>query len=422
MYALVDCNNFYASCERVFRPELNGKPVVVLSNNDGCVIARSNEAKALGVPMGAPAFKFQELFKQHGVNVFSSNYALYGDMSNRVMTILGEMSPEIEIYSIDEAFLRFSNCNYLNFEEHGKAMREQVVRSTGIPVSIGFAPTKALSKLANRIAKKFPERTGGVYVINSEEKRQKALKWLPVEDIWGIGRRYAKKLKYHGVNTAFDFTQQPDAWIKKNFSIVGLRLKHDLEGKLTLGMDEEKLKKNIATTRSFEQMYTRFDEVKERVVTFAVTCAEKLRKQGSCCKTVMVFIHTNGFKADMPQYSRNVILKLPYATNSGIELARFASKGLEHIFKEGFNYKKAGVIVMDLVPENERQMTLFEQVNMKHVQLMKAVDYLNRSIGFQKVKLASQDMGRTWKMKQEKLSPRYTTRLNEAMLINNSYF
>jgi DNA polymerase V len=418
MYALVDCNNFYASCERVFRPELNGKPVVVLSNNDGCVIARSNEAKALGVPMGAPAFKYDKLFRDNGVAVFSSNYALYGDMSNRVMTILGEMSPEIEVYSIDEAFLRFRNCGYLELEQHGKAMRKRVLDSTGIPVSVGFAPTKALAKVANRIAKKFPERTSGVYVIDNEHKREKALRWLSIDDVWGIGRRYAKKLRYYGVDTAFDFTQKTDAWVKKNFSVVGLRLKYDLEGKATLAMEEAKEKKNIATTRSFEKMYTEFDELKERVVTFAVTCAEKLRKQKSCCASVMVFIHTNGFKPDMPQYSRNVVVKLPYPTNSGIELAKFATRGLAYVFRQGFHYKKAGVVVMDLVPENERQMTIFEKPNLKHLSLMKAVDKLNAALGQQKIKLASQDLGRTWKMRQEKLSPRYTTRLNEVLTIH----
>lgn len=417
MYALVDCNNFYASCERVFRPELNGKPVVVLSNNDGCVIARSNEAKALGVPMGTPAFKYQQLFNQNHITVFSSNYALYGDMSNRVMTLLGEMAPEMEIYSIDEAFLRFDHCNYLKLETHGIAMREKVLRSTGIPVSVGFAPTKALSKVANRIAKKFTERTGGVYLIDSDEKQEKALRWLPIEDVWGIGRRYAKKMKYHGVNTAFDFTQKSDAWVKKNFSVVGLRLKHELEGKPTLEMETAKAKKNIATTRSFEKMHTEFDELKERVVTFAVTCAEKLRKQQSCCNALLVFVHTNGFKPEMPQYSRNVVVKLPYPSNSAIELARFAAQGLECIFQKGFHYKKAGVIVMDITPDTERQMTLFEGPNLKHISLMKVIDTLNQTIGQQKIKLASQDLNRTWKMKQEKLSPRYTTRLDEAITI-----
>jgi len=417
MYALVDCNNFYASCERIFRPELNGKPVVVLSNNDGCVIARSNEAKALGVPMGAPAFKYQKLFDENDVAVFSSNYALYGDMSARVMSILGEMAPEIEIYSIDEAFLRFDNCDYLNFAAHGKELRRRVMGSTGVAVSVGFAPTKALAKAANKVAKKFSNQLGGVHIIDSDEKRIKALKWLPIEDVWGIGRQYAKKLQQQGVKTAYDFTLKNDNWVKKNFSVVGLRLKRDLEGIPNIGFEAVKAKKNIATTRSFDVMYTNIEDIRERVITFAVTCAEKLRKQHSCCRSVLVFLHTNGFREDLPQYSRNMVVKLPFATNSGIELSKFAVKALSCIFRPGYSYKKAGVMVFDLIAENERQITLFEAPNLKHMALMKTVDKVNKELGQQKIKLAGQDLGRTWKMRQERLSPRYTTRLDEVITI-----
>ncbi|MBN1769209.1 MAG: Y-family DNA polymerase [Prolixibacteraceae bacterium] len=419
MFALVDCNNFYASCERLFRPWLNGRPVVVLSNNDGCVIARSNEAKALGIPMGAPAFKYNELFQKNGVAVFSSNYALYGDLSSRVMSILSEMAPEIEVYSIDEAFLQFDNCYRINFQQHGKAMRDKVLRNTGIPTSVGFAPTKALAKLANRIAKKFPDRTGGVYVIDTDEKRLKALQWLDIEDVWGIGRRYSKRLRACGVNTAYDFVQQPGNWVKKNFSVVGLRLKYELEGRKTLPVEETVPRKNIATTRSFERMYTQLDELNERVVTFAVSCAEKLRKQNSCCRTIMVFIHTNGFRSDLQQYSQNIVIKLPFASNSGIELANFARLGLQKIFREGYQYKKAGVIVMDLVSEHELQLNIFKNSDPRHRMLMKAVDELNHEMGQQKVRLASQSPGRTWKMRQEKLSQRYTTRLSEVFSVRS---
>ncbi len=223
MFALIDCNNFYASCERVFRPDLNGKPVVILSNNDGCVIARSNEAKAIGIPMGAPAFKFDELFKQNNVHVFSTNFPLYGDMSNRVMNILSDFSPDMEIYSIDECFLKLHGFELFNLQEHGLNMRLKVVKWTGIPISVGMAPTKALAKAANRIAKKFPERTNGVYIIDTDEKREKALKWLKIEDVWGIGRQHAKRLQDIGVLTAFDFIKLSDDWVKKDMSIVGLR-------------------------------------------------------------------------------------------------------------------------------------------------------------------------------------------------------
>ena len=234
MFALVDCNNFYASCERVFRPDLNGKPVVVLSNNDGCVIARSNEAKSLKIPMGAPAFEFKEVFEKNNVQVFSSNYALYGDMSFRVMTILSKFSPEVEIYSIDEAFLQFDGFDLFSLQEIGLKIRKAVYKSTGIPVSVGFAETKALAKVANKIAKKFTDRTGGVYIINTDEKRVKALKWTKVEDVWGIGRQHTKRLEYYGVKSAFDFVLMADGWVRKNMAVVGLRLKRELEGKRTL--------------------------------------------------------------------------------------------------------------------------------------------------------------------------------------------
>ncbi|NNK82568.1 MAG: Y-family DNA polymerase [Flavobacteriaceae bacterium] len=417
MFALVDCNNFYASCERVFRPDLNEKPVVVLSNNDGCVIARSNEAKLLGIPMGAAAFKFKETLEKHTIAVFSSNYALYGDMSNRVMNLLTSFTPEIEVYSIDEAFLKFENCNYINFYTYGAKIQQTVTKSTGIPISIGFAPTKALAKVANRIAKKFNNKFKGVYIIDTEGKRIKALKWLNVEDVWGIGRRHAKRLNKLGITTAYQFTQQSDQWVRKHMSVVGLRLKHDLEGKPTLDIETIKTKKNIATTRSFDKNYSDFEKIKERVSTFSISCAEKLRKQKSNCNALMVFLHTNGHRKDLPQYRRNIVIKTPFPTNSSMELSDFAIQGLKRIFKDGYQYKKAGVIVMDITPEHEQQIRLFENSNPKHKSLMHAVDKLNKTIGQDKVKLASQDLKRTWKMRQEKLSPRYTTQLDEIIKV-----
>jgi DNA polymerase V len=282
MFALVDCNNFYASCERVFRPQLNHQPIVVLSNNDGCVVARSNEAKDLGIPMGAPAFEYKELFEKNKVHVFSSNYALYGDMSSRVMNILSTYTPDFEVYSIDEIFLQFKGFELFDLMQMGVEMKDKVVQWTGIPISVGFAPTKALSKVANRVAKKFPERTNGVYIIDSEESRIKALKWLKIEDVWGIGYQHSKRLQAQGVHTAYQFTQLSDEWVKKKLSVVGLRLKHDLEGKPTLMLEEKKKKKAIATTRSFDKMLTNFEDINERVATFAVTCAEKLKTPKQC--------------------------------------------------------------------------------------------------------------------------------------------
>ena len=417
MFALVDCNNFYASCERVFRPDLNGKPIVVLSNNDGCVIARSNEAKDLGIPMGAPAFEYEKVFQQQKVHVFSANFALYGDMSHRVMSVLSDYSPDMEIYSIDECFLSLKGFEFFNLQEYGMLMRNKVVKWTGIPISVGIAPTKALSKVANRIAKKFSGRTKGVYIIDSEESRIKALKWLKVEDVWGIGRQHAKRLQAQGVKTAYDFTLLNDAFVRKQMSIIGLRLKHDLQGIPTLNLDEVQPKKNIATTRSFDGNYTKFEQISERVSTFAVSCAEKLRKQNSCCNSLMVFVHTNRHRKDLPQYSRNIVIKLPFATNSSIELSKFAIQALKQIFKEGYSYKKAGVIVQDFTPQDSVQKSLFEERNEKHIPLMKAVDKLNALFGQQKIRLASQDAKRVWKMKQEKLSPNYTTKLADIITI-----
>lgn len=418
VFALVDGNNFYASCERVFNPKLNGKPIVVLSNNDGCVIARSNEAKALGIPMGAPAFEWEQVFVKNKVQVFSANFALYGDMSNRVMTLLGTYTPDIEIYSIDEAFLKFSGFDkYFNLHHYCQNMKQSVTQSTGIPLSIGVAPSKALAKIANKIAKKFPEQTNGCHIIDSEEKRLKALKWQKVEDVWGIGRQHAKRLNAIGVKTAYEFTQIPDAWIKKHMSIVGLRLKQDLSGQAVLDLEDIKLKKNIATTRSFEAMYANIDELKERISTFAVSCAEKLRKQHSCCTALLVFLRTNPFREDLPQFSASTVVDLPFPSNSTIELSHYACIALEKIFKKGYLYKKAGVMVLDFMPENQIQLNVFEQSDPRHVPLMQAIDKLNSIYGQQKIRLASQDLKRIWKMKQEKLSPKYTTRLADVVVV-----
>ena len=417
MFALVDCNNFYASCQRVFEPHLIGKPVVILSNNDGCVIARSNEAKVLGIPMGAPAFEYKKLFEDNNVFVYSSNYALYGDMSSRVMNILSTFSPEIEVYSIDEAFLKFQGFEMFDLDEYGLRIQRTVTKGTGISVSIGFAPTKALAKVANKIAKKFPERTQSVYTIDNEGKRIKALKWTKIEDVWGIGRKHAKRLKNIKITNAYQFTQLNDDWVRKEMAVVGLRLKHELQGKPTLNLEAPKNKKMIATTRSFEKMYTKFEDISERVSTFTASCSEKLRKQESHCNMIMVFVQTNHFRKDQPQYSRNIVIKTDFPTNSTIELNHYAQIGLKQIFREGYHYKKAGVIVMGLTPNSETQLSLFNTSNPKHQPLMSIIDKMNKSYGKNKIKFATQSIDRQWKMKQEKLSPSYTTRINDIVSI-----
>lgn len=420
MFALVDCNNFYASCERVFQPGLNGKPVVILSNNDGCVIARSNEAKEAGIPMGAPAFKYRDILVEKNIHVFSSNFTLYGDMSARVMSLMERFTPSIEIYSIDEAFLYFEEREDVDFQLLGEQIKRTIFRSTGIPISIGFATTKSLAKVANRIAKKFPQETKGSYVIDSEDKRTKALKWLPVGDIWGVGSRSAKRLIKFGVKTAYHFTQLSDAKVRKELSIVGLRLKKDLSGEVTLRLEDDiKDKRSISTTRTFEKNYSDPEEIKERISTFAVSCAEKLRKDNLYCNSIFVFIRTNKHRSDLPQTATSTFVKLPYPTNSNIELSKFATNAFKQIFKEGYHYKRAGVIVSDIVNGNSRQLNLFEESNPKHKALMKTIDKLNQNLGQKKkIRLASQDLNRVWKMKQEKLSPNYTTCLSDIIRVN----
>ena len=421
MYALVDCNNFYASCERVFQPKFNGKPVAILSNNDGCVISRSNEAKALGIPMGAPAFQIKDLIREKNVQIFSSNYALYGDLSNRVMKILGQFTPNLEIYSIDEAFLNFDGMQILDYHDYGLQMKTRIQKWVGIPVCVGFAETKALSKVANKIAKKFQERTKGVYIIDTEEKRIKALKWTKIEDVWGIGYRTTKKAKLRKINTALDFIQpQHEAWIKREMGVIGLRLKYELEGKSVLDLEPiVDQKKSIATTRSFPKQIAEFDLLRERVATFASVCAEKLRKQHSCCHTIIVMLVIDRHSVQTSKYYFNMAVTLPFATNSTLTISNTAIAMLKklHEGNEGMKFKKAGVIVTELIDENRKQLQLFDEENPKHLALMKVMDHLNNKIGYKKIKLASQNLDLTWNMKQNHLSPKYTTNFNDILEI-----
>lgn len=417
MMALVDCNNFYASCERVFNPSLIDKPVVVLSNNDGCVIARSNEAKALGIPMGAPAFEYKHIFKNHNISVFSSNYALYGDMSQRVMNVVSRFSPDVEIYSIDESFVKFTGFDHYDLWEHGMEIKRKVQLITGIPISIGIAKTKALAKVANKIAKKFPSHTKGVYVMDSKEKEYKGLKWTKVEDIWGIGRQFTKRLQRINVNRANEFVELPNEYVRKEFSIVGLRLKRELEGLPTLELEEVKNKKAIATTRSQKKDILDYETLKERITTYAVSCAEKLRLQNSAANVIYVFVRTNPFRDNIPHYSNSIAVSLPYPSNSSITISKYAKQGLRSIYKKGYGYKKVGVIVMGIVPENERQLNLFCNEDPRHFKLMKIVDQVNQREGNTKIRLASQDLGRKWKMRQERLSPFYTTKWEDIIIV-----
>jgi len=421
MYALVDVNNMYCSCERIFNPALNNKPLVVLSNNDGCVISRSNEAKALDIKMGAVAHLLEKTFKQNSVQVYSSNYALYGDMSDRLMQILSCFTPDIEVYSIDEAFLYFKGYDRYDLEKFGREMKANVLRCTGLPISIGIAPTKALAKVANRIAKKFNGKTGGVYVIDNEEKRIKALTWLKVEDIWGIGRRNARKLNRYGITKAIQFVDTHDSWVKKEFTVVGLRLKKDLQGIPTLSLDEVENKKSIAVTRSFAKMKTDLDDLKEIIASYACVAAEKLRAQKSCCNLMMIFIRSNPFREDLKQYSNSMMVKLPYPTNSSLIIARYARKAIEQIYKKGYEFKKAGIILMGLVPQAVKQLNIFENCNADHKKLMATIDDMNAKYGKNTLNIASQKIDAVWAMRQNHLSPNYTTSLEDIIIVNCNF-
>jgi DNA polymerase V len=421
MYALVDCNNFYSSCERVFQPEFNGKPIVILSNNDGCIISRSNEAKVLGIPMGAPYFKVKEIIKEHNVKVFSSNYPLYGDLSNRVMKLLEQFTPNIEIYSIDEAFLNFDGLSILDYNDYGLQIKSRIQKWVGIPTCIGFGYTKALSKVANKIAKKFPEKTHGVYVIDTHEKRIKALKWTKIEDVWGIGYRTTKKAKLRNIHTAFDFIDpKHENWIKREMGVVGLRLKEELEGKSVLSLEPiSQDKKTIAITRSFPKQISDFDLLKERVSTFASVCAEKLRIQKSCCQTIIVMLVVDKHTVKSQKYYFNSAITLPFATHSTLTISNTAIQILKKLLEgnEGLKFKKAGVIVTELIQENRKQLDLFDEENPKHELLMKTIDKINGKTGSKIVKLGNQNLKLTWNMNQNYLSKKYTTNFKQILEI-----
>jgi DNA polymerase V len=417
MFGLIDCNNFYASCERVFNPLLNGRPVVVLSNNDGCVIARSAEAKALGIPMGEPAYKLKALIEANQVAVFSSNYVLYGDMSHRVMTTIAQFAPDMEIYSIDEAFLLFDGFENIDLKEYGEKIVRTTTRNTGIPVSLGVAPTKTLAKLANKFAKKYKDYKG-VCIIDTDEKLEKALKLTAVGDVWGIGRQYAKKLEYYSIHTAWDFTQRSKSWVHHTMGVVGERTWLELKGTPCVEMDKTTTKKSICTSRSFGERLTELSPISEAVSNFAASCAEKLRKQHSLASVIMVFIQTNPNATNLPQHCKQVALQLPVPTNDTTELINFALRGLKAIFAEGFQFKKAGVIVSEIVPERPLQGDLFDTRNRdKFSKIMTVMDSLNASYGKQKVKIAAQGFDRKWKLKNERLSPCYSTKLEDVLEI-----
>ncbi len=412
MIALVDCNNFYASCERVFNPKIENKPVIVLSNNDGCVIARSNEAKALGIKMGEPAFKLKNLIEKYNINVFSTNFALYGDLSKRVMNIMSTEVEKMEIYSIDEAFLDFSD--YAS-KKRGLAIREKVKKWTGIPVSVGIAPTKVLAKVAGHIAKKHTK--SGVFIFDDEDLIRRALNFFKVEDLWGIGSNTAKKLKSVGIHTALQFRQCDSSWVKRNLSVNGVRLQKELFGEVCYPIETKiKRRKSICTARSFGSEINKLSKLKEVIGSHANTCATKLRKEKSCCTTVGVFLSTNPFKPQAKQYNPYTVTQLHVPTNDSMEIVKVAIKALESIYRGDCIYKKAGVVVSGTVPQEQTQLSLFDSLDRgKRENINIAVDRVNSLMGKNKVHLAVQGNGRKWKIKQERLSPCYTTRFADIL-------
>ncbi len=400
MFALVDCDNFFASCERISRPELKDKPVVVLSNNDGCIIARSNEAKALGIPMAAPVFQYRHIIEAHQVVMFSGNFSLYNRISNQVMRILADYSPDVEHYSIDEAFMDMHGFDNWDLKAHFTEMRSRIDETMKIPVSVGVAPTKTLAKVASHIAKKFPEHHSGVYVMTAD-KIEKALKWLPIGDVWGIGRRISKRLQAIGVKTAYDFTKLPENFVLKEFSVLLLRLQKELKGQSVLSLSEARMKQSISFTRTFTKEIIQKEEIAERITNFAMACSERLRRQGTYCKTVTVFLATNYHKKFQAQYYNSFTIRLAQASDSSIVIGIAAGKALEKIFMKGFAYKRAGVIIDEFVPENGLQINLFEgEDHLRHKKLMTAMDTINKKLGMTKLKLASQGL-ESWRVKEE---------------------
>jgi len=419
MFALVDCNSFYASCERLFRPDLKERPIVVLSNNDGCAVAMCDKAKQLGIQIGTPHFQIKDVLEKHGVVAFSSNYTLYGDISKRVMTTLGRFAPAMEVYSIDEGFLDLRGMGHYDLHEYALTIRATVLHNIGIPTCVGIGPTKALAKAANRVAKKFKERTAGVWVLDTPEKIEKCLRWLAVEDVWGIGYRNAAKLQALGVKTAHDFIHLPPAKVQALLSIVGLRLQKELQGisclPLELLVPE---KQSICTSRSFGRLLDDLSVVESAVAHYATRCARKLRAQRLCARTLVVFLQTNPFKDHTPQRSVSTTHLFATETSDTLELVTQSLSMLRSLWKAGYQYKKAGVIVMDCVPEGETQGHLFDRTDRaKARKSMVAIDAVNKKYGMDLLRLGIADQGKDWKLRRELLSPCYTTDWGQLMVL-----
>jgi len=411
-YALVDCNTFYASCEKVFRPDLKHKPVLVLSNNDGCVVAMSREAKALGIPRGIPLFKVEPLIKKHDIAVFSSNYTLYHDLSSRVMSILRDFASELEVYSVDEAFLMLEGGNQ---DDLARLIRGMVMTWTGIPVSVGIGPTKTLAKAANRVAKKSP---GGYFDFCDSDSRI-FLKELEVGEIWGIGRQYQAFLNKNGIHTALQLTEQSDSWVKKNLTMVGLRTKWELQGKPSIEMEQAPPpKKGIFSSKSFSYPVTELLDLMEAAADYGTTATEKLRGQKSVCRYVNISLMTNYFRKGDRQYSNAATIELAVPSAYPPDIISAARRGLEQIYKKGFKYKKIGIYLTGIEEENSGQLDLFLKEDPRKCRIMESVDRINKKYGRNTVNCMNIRETSSWQMKREHLSPRYTTSWEELPLIS----
>ncbi|HCQ8592833.1 TPA: Y-family DNA polymerase [Klebsiella pneumoniae] len=420
MFALCDVNSFYASCEMVFRPDLKGRPVVVLSNNDGCVIARSAEAKPF-VKMGEPYFKQKDMFRRHGIIAFSSNYELYADMSNRVMTTLEELSPRCEIYSIDEAFCDLTgvrNCRDLT--DFGREIRETVLRRTHLTVGVGIAQTKTLAKLANHAAKQWQRQTGGVVDLSNLERQRKLMALLPVDEVWGVGRRISKKLEAMGIKTVLQLADTDIRFIRKHFNVVLERTVRELRGETCLGLEEfAPVKQEIVCSRSFGGRITEYHEMRQAICSYASRAAEKLRGEHQYCRFISAFVKTSPFALNEPYYGNSASVKLLTPTQDSRDIITAATKCLDVIWRDGHRYQKAGVMLGDFYSQGVAQLNLFDDnaPRKNSEKLMEVLDHLNAKGGRGTLYFAGQGIQTAWQMKREMLSPRYTTRFSDILSV-----
>ncbi len=418
MYGLADCNNFFVSCERVFRPELNGKPVIILSNNDGCVIARSNEAKRLGIKMGHPYFQLEALIKRHHVTVFSSNYALYSDMSQRVQQTLRSLCPATEVYSIDESFLNLQGIKEEELDTFGHLVSAKVLKNTGIPISVGISHTKTLAKIASKLCKQYPKLRGSCYMHRPQDI-EKVLKKFPIEDVWGIGRRFSVMLKSRNILTAYDFAQQPLDFVRNKMHLGGMKTWYELHGRPCIEFEAHiPDKQQIMVSRSFSKEINTVEEITQQISLFTSMAAEKLRKQESVCHAIQVFLLTNRFRHEQEQHYDNQLITLQAPSDSTVELVDIAVKTTAAIFRSGTYYKKAGVILTQFTPKESVQTVLFDEVDReKHDKLMHAMDKINEKQGQRTVVVATAGFDGV-KMNRNHLSPNYTTNWNDILVIN----